>query len=287
MDHGKSELEWRLVVSVAEGPGTAIQTTDADRHRPTPESRFSAAEGIAPKRIEATAALCSRSLVPTRVPSSIKALIYDHDGTLVDSIAIVVAATNETLAAFGFATQDPAAIVEGMVDSTPVRLGRHAGVEEDGPRLEMASRYDAFVQDLAPGARLYPGVAELVRSMAMAAISQAVVSNSQGAFIRSILSRVELALLFDCLVGVDNMPAAKPDPRGVLAVLARMGRAPSDAVYVGDSRTDLLTARAAGIAAIGVSWGTHPRSVLEPLGFDHIVDSPEELAHFVLGTHRL
>jgi phosphoglycolate phosphatase len=82
---------------------------------------------------------------------------------------------------------------------------------------------------------------------------------------------------FVSLVGDDDMPAPKPDPRGLLGILERAACPGSCAVYVGDSRTDLQTARAANIRAIGVSWGAHARHELEALEFDAIVDTPPQL----------
>ena len=82
------------------------------------------------------------------------------------------------------------------------------------------------------------------------------------------------------------MPAPKPDPRGLHRILLMAGCDPRRAMYVGDSRTDLETARAAGLKAVGVTWGAHPRVEMEELGFDALVDEPSQLlAHLtsVLG----
>jgi phosphoglycolate phosphatase len=143
----------------------------------------------------------------------------------------------------------------------------------------MARRYGTLALERAPLATLYPGILEMLRVLAARGRAQAVVSNSEGAFIRSILGRLGAAPHLRVMIGEDDMPAPKPDPRGLLASLGPVP--PHRAVYVGDSGTDLATARAAGLRAIGVTWGTHSRQELEPMGFDALVDTPLELAYLV------
>jgi phosphoglycolate phosphatase len=153
-----------------------------------------------------------------------------------------------------------------------------AGIADPRIQRDMARRYDELALRGSGLAILYPGVDEMLATIGSLGMSQAVLSNSAGAFIRAILERLRVASRFISIVGDDDMPAPKPDPRGLLAILRKAGCEPSQAAYVGDSRTDLQTARAAGIRAIGVSWGAHSRKELEELGFDVLVDSPLELA---------
>jgi len=209
----------------------------------------------------------------------IDTVVFDHDGTLVDSIPVVVAATNGVLLRWGFPPADPDRIVAGMVHPTAQRLGLLAGIQDRQDRLALARAYGPLALKHAELAMLYPGIEELLSILADQGRFQAVVSNSEGAFIRSILTRLGVVSRFRVLVGEDDMAAPKPDPRGLLASLC--GSAKDRAVYVGDSSTDLATARAAGIRAIGVTWGTHSRAELEPLSFDALVDTPSQLACLV------
>ncbi len=210
-------------------------------------------------------------------------LVFDHDGTIVDSLAVVVRASNQLLAEFGRGPKPGSEIVAGMVHPTAERLGLLAGIVDPCIQQDMAGRYDEIAVEVSGGAVLYPGIAEMLASIGELGIAQAVLSNSSGAFIRAILGRLGVAPRFIALVGEKDMPAPKPDPRGLLALVGSAGCAPARAAYVGDSRTDLLTARAAGVRAIGVTWGAHPRAELEPLGFDLLVDAPSELAAHLEG----
>lgn len=204
-------------------------------------------------------------------------VVFDHDGTLVNSLAVVVRASNETLAAFGKPAKPAAEIVAGMVHPTAPRLGLLAGESDPAVQKNMASRYDELALQSSELATLYPGIEEMLADIAKAGMVQAVLSNSAGTFIRAILERLGVASRFVSLVGEKEMPAPKPDPRGLWNLLGEIGCPRSATVYVGDSRTDLETARAAGVAAIGVSWGAHVRGELAGLGFDAVVDSPAEL----------
>lgn len=204
-------------------------------------------------------------------------VVFDHDGTLVDSLAVVVRASNQTLAVFGKAAKPAAEIVAGMVHPTAPRLGLLAGIGDPKAQQDMARLYNDLALQSSGLARLYPGIDAMLAALASLGWQQAVLSNSTSAFIRSILGRLGVADRFFALVGDTDMPAPKPDPRGLLALLSAAGCEASAAVYVGDSRTDLFTARAAGVRAIGVTWGAHPRAELVPLGFDVLVDAPAQL----------
>jgi phosphoglycolate phosphatase len=204
-------------------------------------------------------------------------VVFDHDGTLVDSLAVVVQASNQVLAAFGKDPKLAPEIVAGMIHPTAPRLGLLAGIADPRIQDDMARLFGELAMRSSNLALLYPGIEEMLAAIGRLGMSQAVLSNSAGIFIRSILERLGVASRFIGLVGADEMPAPKPDPRGLLALLRRAGCEPSQAAYVGDSRTDLQTARAAGVRAIGVTWGAHPRKELAELGFDVLVDSPSQL----------
>lgn len=204
-------------------------------------------------------------------------VVFDHDGTLVDSLDVVVHASNQVLTAFGKQPKPAPEIVAGMVHPTAPRLGLLAGIGDPNVQQDMARLYNDLAMRSSGLARLYPGIDAMLSTIENMGLQQAVLSNSTGAFIRSILGRLGVARRFFSLVGDADMPAPKPDPRGLLALLREASCELSAAVYVGDSRTDLLTARAAGVRAIGVTWGAHSRDELAPLGFDALIDSPSEL----------
>lgn len=210
----------------------------------------------------------------------IEAVMFDHDGTLVNSLATVVSASNGVLLERGLPAASWNQIVAGMVHPTARRLGILAKDERVVEQEQMAQRYSQLALQDSVLASLYPGIQEALDVLSRKRLRLGVVSNSRGTFIRDILRRLGVAQHFISMIGEDDMPAPKPDPRGLLAALGTVPR--ERAVYVGDSSVDLDTARKAGIRAIGVTWGTHPKAELEPLGFDALADTPNELVSHLL-----
>ena len=181
------------------------------------------------------------------------------------------------MAAFGYERKPRAEIVAGMVHPTAPRLGLLAGTSDLEIQKKMARRYGELAMRFLELAVLYPGIEGLLRDLKGLGLPLAVLSNSEGIFVRTILERLEVARYFFLLMGEEDMPAPKPDPRGLHRILELAGCRPQRAVYVGDSRTDLETARAAGVQAVGVTWGAHPRVELEELGWNALVEEPSQL----------
>ena len=204
-------------------------------------------------------------------------VVFDHDGTLVNSLPVVVEASNTVMAAFGYGAKPPAEIVAGMVHATAPRLGLLAGTLDVGLQQRMAKRYGELALASSELAVLYPGIETMLRDLHGMGLPMAVLSNSEGIFVCTITERLDVAKYFFRLTGEDDMPKPKPDPQGLLRILEVSKCEARRAVYVGDSRTDLETAWSAGTKAIGVTWGAHRRVELEALGFDALIDEPSRL----------
>jgi HAD superfamily hydrolase (TIGR01509 family) len=205
-------------------------------------------------------------------------VIYDHDGTLVDSLAVVVAATNDVLRARGLPEHAPRAIIAAMVKPTGERMGFHARVEDPAEQRVLARVFYLSAHRIGPAlARPYAGVPTVVRALRARGLAQGVVSNNEGRFVRAVMGALGLAEHFACLYGEEDIPAIKPDPSGPLAAAAAMRVDPRRCVFIGDSGGDALAGNAAGMRTIGVTWGIHAREEMLGLGFDALVDRPEEL----------
>lgn len=207
-----------------------------------------------------------------------RAIIYDHDGTLVDSLDVVVAATNAVLEKHGKAAQPRDAIIQGMVEPTPIRMGLLLSVADVPARQRLAAEFYQAAQAFSPRqVRAYPGITELLVTARGLGIAQGVVSNNQGNFVRNVLAHLGLGAHFSAVVGEEDMPAPKPDPRGLLAVAQSLQRERGAVWYVGDTVGDLHTAQAAGMPCIGVTWGITPRETLTQHGFLAVIDTPQQL----------
>ena len=213
---------------------------------------------------------------------TIDTVIFDLDGTLVDSAADVAHAANAALAGEGLepVTKEEAARLIG--DGARKAVER-AFVLRGGPMHEEAldrgarAFANAYVDPGQPVlGRLYPGVAETLARMAAAGLSLGVCTNKpQAAAVRT-LSALGIADRFAVLVGGDRTPFRKPDPRHLLACLQPLGSRPAAAAMVGDSTNDEEAARDAGTAFVGVSFGYGSPGAAARL-VDRFADIPEAL----------
>jgi phosphoglycolate phosphatase len=211
-----------------------------------------------------------------------QAVIFDLDGTLVDTVGDLAAALNRTLVELDLAPHPPEA-VRGMVGGGLAKLLERA-VAAHAARFD-AARMDAAASRLlehyatAPAmlSRPYPGAAETLRDLHRAGIACGLCTNKPDAISRDLLQALGLAGAFGCILGAGAELPKKPDPAGLHRVLADLDVEPSRAIMVGDSHTDVKTARAAGLGGmILVSYGYSVTPVTE-LGADKVIDSLAEL----------
>lgn len=211
-----------------------------------------------------------------RVPL-IRGIIFDHDGTLVDSLPVVVAATNAVLRQHGFPEHPAQEIVAAMVLPTIPRMLSHTGRTDPVLGGQLAQDFYREANRLPHLACVYPGVPEALADLARRGTRMGMVSNNQGAFIRVVGSRLGLLQYLPIVLGEEDMPQPKPDPRGLLQAAAGLGLAPSECLFVGDSPFDAQAATAAGMRPVGCTWGIHPRAEMDAMGFAVLIDHPREL----------
>jgi len=213
---------------------------------------------------------------------AVKAVVFDLDGTLVDSAPDLQAALNRLLAEEG---RRPLALedVTGMVGDGAARFVERGfaatGAAVTGPALD--ALVQRFLIDYEANAcvatRPFPGVVEALARLKACGLALGVCTNKPAAATREVLAGVGLASYFDCVVGGDSVPGArKPDPRPVWAVLEGLGVPPAQAVVVGDSANDVAAAHAAGLPAIVVATG-YTRVPPETLGAELVIDGFAQL----------
>ena len=205
------------------------------------------------------------------------AVIYDHDGTLVDSLAVVVTATNAVLKSRMLRECPAHEVIKGMAYPTKSRMGLHAQVDDPDLQAQLASEFYVEMHRIPQFCRLYPGVPELIDGVAARGLLQGMVSNNSGRFIRMAMAHLGLAPAFAVLLGEEDAPAPKPDSRGALLAAERLGVPPAQCLFVGDSPADCDAAHGAGMRAVGVTWGIHDRGEMAAMGFDVLIDRPEEM----------
>ncbi|HXZ02193.1 MAG TPA: phosphoglycolate phosphatase [Stellaceae bacterium] len=186
------------------------------------------------------------------------ALLFDLDGTLVDSVPDLAAAANRLLAELGRPPLGEAEIA-AMVGDGVAKLVERALAARQAGNAALApaiARFTAlYAADAATLTRPYPGVPEGLAALAEAGVALAICTNKLEQVTRRVLDGLGLAHYFAVVLGGDSLPARKPDPAPLLAALERLGVAPADAAMVGDHRNDMLAAERAGVAAVFARYG--------------------------------
>lgn len=223
-----------------------------------------------------------------RLPSGLRLVLFDLDGTLVDSAPDIAAAVNELLGRHGLPAH-PLDTVRGMIGHGIEKLVERAfaahGLALDGQKL--AERYAEMMgiygRHLTRLTALRDGALEAVRSARSIGLDTAVVTNKPEAFSRTILAHFRMLDDLDTIFGGDSGFARKPAPDMLLAACRTAGCRASEALLVGDSQADLAAARAAGMTCILVRGGyTHVAPEL--LGADLVVDDLRDFPALLVGS---
>lgn len=209
-------------------------------------------------------------------------VIFDLDGTLLDTLADLAAAVNAALSqnAMPLRSIDE---VRQFVGNGIRKLIERSVLQGTAPEqteqvlADFRTYYEAHSTDLTVP---YAGIPSLLEALRSAGVKTAVVSNKADSAVQKICA----ALLpdMDAVFGEREGVPRKPAPDSVLTVLEKLGVPAKDAVYVGDSDVDILTARNAGMPCISVSWGFRSAGFLREHGAETIVDTAEELLVLLL-----
>ena len=216
-----------------------------------------------------------------------QAVLYDMDGTVLDTLEDLKNAVNAALAAFGRPPltlgQVRAYVGNGSRRLIELALGEGAAPEEVDRMLAWYKPwYDAHCRILT---RPYPGVLPLMERLKAAGVRQAIVSNKPDSAVRALADEFFPGLV-EFVVGEREREGIrrKPWPDMLNAVRAQMALPPEECLYVGDSEVDILTAARAGLRCVSVSWGFRSREQLLAAGAQTLVDTPEELGDFILAS---
>lgn len=205
----------------------------------------------------------------------IQAIVFDLDGTLIDSLPDLAAAVNIMLDEQGLAAL-PDDDIKPMIGDGAGMLVRRAFDARGGlPSPDVAPYLARFLALYEPRSaeltRPWQGVPETLAALKARGLKLGVCTNKPTKATHDILRILHLSDYFDVVVGGDDVPAIKPDPAHVHAVLDRLGVLPSAAVMVGDSINDVLAGKGAGLAVVAMSFGYSRIPPLE-LGADAVID---------------
>ena len=210
-------------------------------------------------------------------------VMFDLDGTLIDSVPDLAEAVDRMLVELGRAPAGVEKVRDWVGNGARVLVRcalagdlEHAAVGEAETEEALARFLDIYA-DCHNLTALYPGVHELLEALSTAAVELAVVTNKPERFVAPLLEQVGLGGYFRWIIGGDTLPQQKPDPAALLQVMHLAGVEAAQTLFVGDSRNDVLAARAAAVPCVAVSYGyNHGRPIAEEQP-SLVVDSLVEL----------
>jgi phosphoglycolate phosphatase len=217
--------------------------------------------------------------MPVPPVHSLRLLVFDLDGTLIDSRADLANSVNAMLTHFGRHALPEAVIASYIGDGVGMLVRRSLGDPEDETFLEQAVAWflDYYREHKLDHTRVYSGVFPALEALraALPQARMAVLSNKPVRPCVEICEALGLAPYFFRMYGGNSFPTKKPDPAALLALMREVGAAPEHTVMIGDSDVDVLTARNAEASVVGCRFGLSPHT-LETAPPDALVDSPEE-----------
>lgn len=209
------------------------------------------------------------------------AIIFDHDGTLVDSIEAVIICTNLILIKNGFRENSPTEILEGFPYPTGERFAYHTGVADKKETDRMAADFYASMHSTGLDyLKVFPGISDTLDTLVDYGYSMGMVSNNQGIFLRKAAAKLQYSYDLEIILGEENVKANKPSPDGLLQACAGLAALPENCWYIGDTKSDHAAAHAAGMKSGLVTWGVQSKEVLSTCGADAIFDTPAEMADY-------
>jgi len=211
-----------------------------------------------------------------------KLVIFDCDGTLVDSQHHIVAAMDEAFAAERLAPPPRAAVVSVVGLSLGTAVARLLPPDSGADMvLRLAEAYKAAFaarrQRPDHSEPLFPGVAEAIKALSERDdVLLGIATGKSRRGMAAVLEREGFSRLFATVQTADTHPS-KPDPSMIMAAMAETGAAPQHTIMIGDTTYDIEMALGAGVAAVGVAWGYHPAAALRDAGAHVLVEAGHEL----------
>jgi len=218
--------------------------------------------------------------VTHKFPGPFKAVVFDLDGTLLDTLQDLAISLNSVLEKHGYPTHtlDQCRMLVGFGMKALVQKSLPEEYRDDAvvePLMkEMQAAYSIHWKDYS---RPYEGIGRLLDAIDRMGLKKAILSNKPDRFTRLCADELLSSWSFEVVMGHHEGIAHKPDPQGALLVAGMLGEDPASILYVGDSGIDMKTATASGMYPLGVLWGFRPEQELLDAGASKLVSSPDEI----------
>lgn len=206
----------------------------------------------------------------------IRTVLFDLDGTLLDSVDLIVDSYHHTFAAHSLPPMTRDEILAGI--GTPLYSVFGRMTDDAATVASWVATYREYnLTHHDTRARAYPGTVEMVRRIKAAGHRLGLVTSKNRGGAQRGLTLMGLDGVMEVIIGADDVVKPKPDPEPVLLALERLGESADSTIFVGDSHHDIYSGRAAGVLTAGVTWGPFDRNHLEFAAPDYYCDTPEEL----------
>ena len=218
--------------------------------------------------------------------ADIRAVIFDLDGTLLDTLDDIAAAANRVLTARGLPGHNPQ-VYRGFVGDGSEMLMTRALPPARRSKKMIRECFEAFLEDYSrnwhQATRPYAGIDDLLTRLQDRSIRLAVVTNKPHQFTRQMMEHYFAGRRFQPILGQRDGIPKKPHPQQALAAAAAMKVSPRACIFLGDSNVDMQTARRAGMLPVGAGWGFRPVAELMDAGALAVIESPGALLHMIDG----
>ena len=214
-----------------------------------------------------------------------KAVIFDLDGTLADTVSAIVEAVNMTMDSFSFPTHTDEEVRNAIGNGATTLIRRLVpnGVRSDEALvLRVRKEYDEmYALTYMHSDRMYDGIDDTIRFLKIGrGLKLAVFSNKQDEYVKALCEQYFPDGIIDVARGQTSLPI-KPDISGLLKVVEELGVSLDECVYVGDSEVDVKTAENASVDFVGVSWGFVGKDALVAHGATTVIDHPSQLISLI------
>jgi len=221
----------------------------------------------------------------TGTTETTRAVLFDLDGTLMDTLGDIAAAMNAVLSANGFPRHPVNAyrhfVGDGMETLVRRTVPEPLSVDDAVVSRCLAAMKDEYRARMYDTTSPYPGIPELLGELAARGLALAVFSNKPDNFTREMTARYFGGTPFVRVLGLSDGIPRKPDPSGALLIAREAGISPASFLYLGDTATDMMTARGAGMVPVGAAWGFRGERELLEHGARHIVHIPWEVLRLI------
>ncbi|MBQ6826025.1 MAG: HAD family hydrolase [Clostridia bacterium] len=217
----------------------------------------------------------------------IKAVLFDLDGTLVNSLADLAASCNFALTFFGFPTHEVEKYKYFVGDGMPKLIERvlpEASRDAETKQKVLGKFLEHYKIHFADNSYAYSGIPILLESIKKLNLKTAVISNKAQKPAEEVVSKILGGSYFDIICGKREGYPAKPDPTLTLEIIKELGIKPSECLFIGDSGMDCAVAVNSGAIGVGVLWGFREKSELLENGAKYIVETPNEILDIIKGT---